>query len=246
MKHERGRQHVPLRGLPGERRQLGRRRFITATTSEVSPQAGAARSRQPDGHAGAWSRGGRLCARMRDGRAELCGGHRSARASPEELFRAWSGNAGKPFTSKALKDCYYQGAERFGWSKRKSEPRSMREGRELIGYGMATGIWEALRVPTSAEVELAPGRARLDRQHGRGRYRHRHLYHPRRRSPAETLGAAARQGRDQDRQFRPAGTVPSKADHGRRRRRAPRSCRPAKASAQELLKRRAKGSRPRR
>src|SRR6185503_13440270 len=66
------------------------------------------------------------------------------------------GNAGKPFTSKALKDCYYQGAERFGWSKRKSEPRSMREGRELIGYGMATGIWEALRVPTSAEVELTP------------------------------------------------------------------------------------------
>jgi xanthine dehydrogenase YagR molybdenum-binding subunit len=66
------------------------------------------------------------------------------------------GNAGKPFTSKALKDCYYQGAERFGWSKRKPEPRSMREGRELIGYGMATGIWEALRVPTSAEAELAP------------------------------------------------------------------------------------------
>ena len=32
------------------------------------------------------------------------------------------GNAGKPFTSKALKDCYYQGAERFGWSKRKPEP----------------------------------------------------------------------------------------------------------------------------
>ena len=32
----------------------------------------------------------------------------------------------------------------------------MRNGRELIGYGMATGIWEALRVPTTAEVELAP------------------------------------------------------------------------------------------
>ena len=66
------------------------------------------------------------------------------------------GNEDKPFTSKALKDCYYQGAERFGWSKRQLEPRSMRNGRELIGYGMATGIWEALRVPTSAEVELTP------------------------------------------------------------------------------------------
>ncbi|MGB6769572.1 MAG: xanthine dehydrogenase family protein molybdopterin-binding subunit, partial [Methyloceanibacter sp.] len=65
-------------------------------------------------------------------------------------------NEDKPFTSKALKDCYYQGAERFGWSKRKLEPRSMREGRELVGYGMATGIWEAFRVPTSARAILAP------------------------------------------------------------------------------------------
>ena len=32
----------------------------------------------------------------------------------------------------------------------------MRDGRELIGYGMASGIWEALRVPTSADVELTP------------------------------------------------------------------------------------------
>ena len=32
----------------------------------------------------------------------------------------------------------------------------MRKGRELMGYGMATGIWEALRVPTSAKAELAP------------------------------------------------------------------------------------------
>jgi xanthine dehydrogenase YagR molybdenum-binding subunit len=65
-------------------------------------------------------------------------------------------NEDKPFTSKALKDCYYQGAERFGWSRRKPEPGSMREGRELIGYGMATGIWEAFRVPTSARALLAP------------------------------------------------------------------------------------------
>ena len=66
------------------------------------------------------------------------------------------GNTDKPFTSKALKDCYYRGAERFGWSKRQPDPGSMREGRELVGYGMATGIWEALRVPTSAEAELSP------------------------------------------------------------------------------------------
>jgi len=65
-------------------------------------------------------------------------------------------NQDKPFSSKALKDCYYRGAGKFGWAKRDPRPRSMREGRELIGYGMASGIWEALRVPTSAEVELTP------------------------------------------------------------------------------------------
>jgi len=65
-------------------------------------------------------------------------------------------NEDKPFSSKALKGCYQQGAERFGWSKRKREPRSMREGRELVGYGMATGIWEGLRVPASARASLAP------------------------------------------------------------------------------------------
>jgi xanthine dehydrogenase YagR molybdenum-binding subunit len=71
-------------------------------------------------------------------------------------YSEWDQNDDKPYTSKALKDCYYRGAERFGWSKRKPEPRSMREGRELVGYGMATGIWEAFRVPTSARAVLAP------------------------------------------------------------------------------------------
>ena len=66
-------------------------------------------------------------------------------------------NQNRPISSKALKDCYLQGAERFGWSKRRPEPRSMREGRELIGYGMATGIWSAFFVPTSARAILAPG-----------------------------------------------------------------------------------------
>ena len=71
-------------------------------------------------------------------------------------YSEWDQNEDKPFTSNALKDCYYRGAERFGWSKRKPEARSTREGRELVGYGMASGIWEAFRVPTSARAALAP------------------------------------------------------------------------------------------
>ena len=53
-----------------------------------------------------------------------------------------------------MRECYEQGAERFGWSKRDSKPRSMREGRELVGYGMATGAWEAQMMKTSARATL--------------------------------------------------------------------------------------------
>ena len=31
---------------------------------------------------------------------------------------------GHPFSSKSLRECYARAAERFGWSKRKPEPRS--------------------------------------------------------------------------------------------------------------------------
>jgi xanthine dehydrogenase YagR molybdenum-binding subunit len=59
-----------------------------------------------------------------------------------------------PYTSKNLRECYRQGAEAFGWSKRTAEPRSMRDGSDLVGWGMATGIWEALQMPTAARIVL--------------------------------------------------------------------------------------------
>ncbi|WGF90334.1 xanthine dehydrogenase family protein molybdopterin-binding subunit [Marinivivus vitaminiproducens] len=64
------------------------------------------------------------------------------------------GNEGKPFASKELREAYRLGAGRFGWSRRQAEPRSMREGRELIGWGMATGAWEASMMPTTARAIL--------------------------------------------------------------------------------------------
>ncbi|WP_020656143.1 xanthine dehydrogenase family protein molybdopterin-binding subunit [Massilia niastensis] len=50
----------------------------------------------------------------------------------------------KPFSTKALRECYRQGAERFGWAGRPYQPRTLRDGEELVGWGMATGIWDAL------------------------------------------------------------------------------------------------------
>lgn len=60
----------------------------------------------------------------------------------------------KPWSSKSLRECYRQGAERFGWSRRNMQPRSMREGSELIGWGMATAVYPTRRSPSSATARL--------------------------------------------------------------------------------------------
>ena len=70
--------------------------------------------------------------------------------------------SGKPFSSKALKECYRLGAEKFGWKDRTFEPRSMRNGRLLVGWGMATGVWGAMFARASARITLkANGRAHV-------------------------------------------------------------------------------------
>jgi xanthine dehydrogenase YagR molybdenum-binding subunit len=62
---------------------------------------------------------------------------------------------GRPFTSKALREALQLGAARFGWGARLPAPRSMREGRELVGWGMASGVWEAPFEKTAARARLA-------------------------------------------------------------------------------------------
>jgi xanthine dehydrogenase YagR molybdenum-binding subunit len=61
---------------------------------------------------------------------------------------------GVPFSSKRLLDCYARGAERFGWSQRNPEPRSMRDGGELIGWGMASATMPSPRVGSQARVTI--------------------------------------------------------------------------------------------
>lgn len=65
-------------------------------------------------------------------------------------------DSGKPFSSKALRECYKLAADKFGWSKRNPEPRSMRDGRLLVGWGMATGTWGAMQQSASVRVTLNP------------------------------------------------------------------------------------------
>jgi xanthine dehydrogenase YagR molybdenum-binding subunit len=61
---------------------------------------------------------------------------------------------GKPFASKALRQCYQAGAKAFGWENRSPEPRSMRDGNILIGWGFATSTYPTNRRPSSARVRI--------------------------------------------------------------------------------------------
>ncbi|MBK4737400.1 xanthine dehydrogenase family protein molybdopterin-binding subunit [Noviherbaspirillum pedocola] len=69
---------------------------------------------------------------------------------------------GKPFSRKELRECYRQGAERFGWTRRDPRPMAMRNGNLLVGMGMATATYPANRKDARASARiLADGSAVL-------------------------------------------------------------------------------------
>jgi xanthine dehydrogenase YagR molybdenum-binding subunit len=63
--------------------------------------------------------------------------------------------SGKPFSSKALRECYRQGAERFGWERRPLAPRQMRD-RDglLVGWGVGTATFPAFMFAAQAKAVL--------------------------------------------------------------------------------------------
>ncbi len=61
---------------------------------------------------------------------------------------------GLPWSSKYLKDCYRIGADLFGWLNRNPVPRSVRDGRFLVGMGAATATYPGIRSPASARVRI--------------------------------------------------------------------------------------------
>lgn len=62
--------------------------------------------------------------------------------------------SGRPFSTRAMRKCLTEGAARFGWDERTAEPRSMRDGRTLIGQGVAAAIFTHWRWPGKARVTL--------------------------------------------------------------------------------------------
>ncbi|WP_044320010.1 xanthine dehydrogenase family protein molybdopterin-binding subunit [Pseudomonas amygdali] len=59
-----------------------------------------------------------------------------------------------PWSSNHLPEALTLGAERFGWHQRNAAVGSMRDGDEIIGYGMGACNWEAFRLPADARVIL--------------------------------------------------------------------------------------------
>jgi xanthine dehydrogenase YagR molybdenum-binding subunit len=61
---------------------------------------------------------------------------------------------GVPYSDRHLVECLRQGARRFGWDRRPAAPASLRQGRSLIGFGMAAAIRSHPQGPTQANVRL--------------------------------------------------------------------------------------------
>ncbi|RWL92678.1 MAG: xanthine dehydrogenase family protein molybdopterin-binding subunit [Mesorhizobium sp.] len=63
-------------------------------------------------------------------------------------------HAKKAWSTRQLREAFAAGAEAFGWAKRSPQPRSMRDGRQLIGWGMAAGTYPVRRAHGEAVVKL--------------------------------------------------------------------------------------------
>ncbi|RYY13619.1 MAG: xanthine dehydrogenase family protein molybdopterin-binding subunit, partial [Cytophagaceae bacterium] len=63
-------------------------------------------------------------------------------------------STGKPWSSKSLKECYQRGAELFGWAKRNPKNGATRDGKTLVGWGMATASYPVHSGQGNARVRL--------------------------------------------------------------------------------------------
>ncbi|GAA5082737.1 xanthine dehydrogenase YagR molybdenum-binding subunit [Thermocatellispora tengchongensis] len=65
--------------------------------------------------------------------------------------------SGRPFSSRNLVACLREGARRFGWDRRDPRPGVRREGRWLVGTGVACSTYPAYRRPSSATAVAEDG-----------------------------------------------------------------------------------------
>jgi xanthine dehydrogenase YagR molybdenum-binding subunit len=62
---------------------------------------------------------------------------------------------GTPFSNRKYKEALKLGAEKFGWAKRNPKPGSMKDGRLLVGMGVASAFYPVYQMPASARIEVS-------------------------------------------------------------------------------------------
>ena len=60
----------------------------------------------------------------------------------------------RPYSQRRLVECLRTGADRFGWSRRNAKPASIRDGRWLVGMGVAAGFRNNMNMKSAARVRL--------------------------------------------------------------------------------------------
>ena len=63
-------------------------------------------------------------------------------------------NPHPPFSQRQLVECLRVGRERFGWDKRNAQPAQVRDGRWLVGMGVAAAFRDNLLTKSAARVRL--------------------------------------------------------------------------------------------
>ncbi|WP_332877150.1 aldehyde oxidoreductase molybdenum-binding subunit PaoC [Massilia sp. S19_KUP03_FR1] len=61
---------------------------------------------------------------------------------------------GRPFSTRRFIECMRQGADRFGWKERQAKPGAVRDGRWLVGMGVASAFRNNISSPSGARVRL--------------------------------------------------------------------------------------------
>ncbi|WP_086820653.1 xanthine dehydrogenase family protein molybdopterin-binding subunit [Allokutzneria sp. NRRL B-24872] len=61
----------------------------------------------------------------------------------------------KPFSRRNLRAAYELGAKEFGWEQRTPQPRSMRDGRWLVGWGVATAFHPPAHLVANATLRFS-------------------------------------------------------------------------------------------
>jgi xanthine dehydrogenase YagR molybdenum-binding subunit len=63
---------------------------------------------------------------------------------------------GVPYSERRVVECLREGARQFKWERRQQQPGTVRDGRWLVGFGVAAAIRVHPQAPAKARVRLAP------------------------------------------------------------------------------------------